>query len=137
MTPDTLHEHAPNQKKSKLKSLNTKSRESESCSVVSSSLQPHVLYSLWNSPGQNTGLGSLSLHQWIFTTQKSNRGHLYCRWILYQLSYEGQEYTTKAVSQFSHSVMSDSLRPHGLQHARPPCPSPTHGVYSNSCPLSR
>ena len=32
--------------------------------------------------------------------------------------------------------MSDSLRPHGLQHARPPCPSPTPGVYSNSCPLS-
>ncbi|CAM9981678.1 unnamed protein product [Rangifer tarandus platyrhynchus] len=39
--------------------------------------------------------------------------------------------------QFSHSVMSDSLRPHELQHARPPCPSPTPGVYSNSCPLSR
>ena len=38
---------------------------------------------------------------------------------------------------FSHSVMSDSLRPHGLQHARPPCPSPTPRVYSNSCPLSR
>ena len=37
--------------------------------------------------------------------------------------------------QFS-SVVSDSLRPHGLQHARHPCPSPTHGVYSNSCPLS-
>ena len=33
--------------------------------------------------------------------------------------------------------MSDSLWPHGLQHARPPCPSPTPGVYSNSCPLSR
>ena len=38
--------------------------------------------------------------------------------------------------QFSHSVVSDSLRPHGLQHARPPCPSPIPGVYSNSCPLS-
>ena len=37
--------------------------------------------------------------------------------------------------QYSHSVMSDSLRPHELQHARPPCPSPTPGVYSNSCPL--
>ena len=33
--------------------------------------------------------------------------------------------------------MSDSLQPHGLQHARPPCPSPTSGVYPNSCPLSR
>ena len=39
--------------------------------------------------------------------------------------------------QFSRSVVSNSLRPHGLQHAKPPCPSPTPGVYSNSCPLSR
>ena len=39
--------------------------------------------------------------------------------------------------QFSCSVMSDSLQPHGLQHARPPCPSPTPGVFSNSCPLSQ
>ena len=39
--------------------------------------------------------------------------------------------------QFSHSVMSDSLQPHESQHARPPCPSSTPGVYSNSCPLSR
>ena len=37
---------------------------------------------------------------------------------------------------FSHSVMSDSLWPHELQHTRPPCPSPTLEVYSNSCPLS-
>ena len=39
--------------------------------------------------------------------------------------------------QFSCSVVSASLQPHGLQYARPPCPSPTPGVYSNSCPLSR
>ena len=38
--------------------------------------------------------------------------------------------------QFSHSVMSDSLRPHESQHARPPCPSPTPGVHSDSHPLS-
>ena len=38
--------------------------------------------------------------------------------------------------QFSRSVLSDSLWPHGLQHTRPPCPSPTPGVHSNSCPLS-
>ena len=38
--------------------------------------------------------------------------------------------------QFSHSVVCDSLRPHESQHARPPCPSPTPGVYPNSCPLS-
>ena len=39
--------------------------------------------------------------------------------------------------QFSLSVMSDSLQPHGLQHARPPCPSPTSRTYPNRCPLSR
>ena len=39
--------------------------------------------------------------------------------------------------QFSHSVVSNSLWPHGLQHARPSCPSPTPGVYPNSCPLNR
>ena len=38
--------------------------------------------------------------------------------------------------QFSHSVVSDSLRPHELQHVRPPCPSPIPGVHSNSCPSS-
>ena len=39
--------------------------------------------------------------------------------------------------QFSHSVVSNSLRPHGLQHARLPCPSPTPGACSNSCPSSQ
>ena len=39
--------------------------------------------------------------------------------------------------RFNRSVMSDSLRPHGVQHARPPCPPPTPGVYSNSCSSSR
>ena len=63
--------------------------ESESCSVVSDSLWPHGLHSLWNSPDQNTGVGSLSLLQGIFPTQGSNPGLLHCRWILYQLSYHG------------------------------------------------
>ena len=39
--------------------------------------------------------------------------------------------------QLSHSVMSNSMQPHGLQHARLPCPSPTPGACSNSCPSSR
>ena len=39
--------------------------------------------------------------------------------------------------QFSHSVISDSLWPHELQHTRPPCPSPTPGAHPNSCPLSQ
>ena len=42
-----------------------------------------------------------------------------------------------AISQFSDSVMSDSLWPHGLQHIRLPCPSPTPRAYSNSCPSSQ
>ena len=50
--------------------------ESESCSVVSDSLRPHGLYSPWNSPGQNTGVGSHSLLQGIFPTQGSNSGLL-------------------------------------------------------------
>ena len=57
--------------------------------VVSNSLQPQGLYSPWNSAGQSTGVGSLSLLQEIFPTQELNRGLLYCRWILYQLSHKG------------------------------------------------
>ena len=58
-------------------------------SVLSISLRPHGLYSPWNSPGQNTGIGSLSLLQGIFLTQQLNPGLPHCRWILYQLSYNG------------------------------------------------
>ena len=47
------------------------------------------LYSPWNSPGQNTGVGSLSLLQGLFSTQGLNPGLLYCRRILYQLSHKG------------------------------------------------
>ena len=54
---------------------------------MSSSLQPHGLYSPWNSPLQNIGVGSLSLPQGIFPTQGSNPGLLHCRRILYQLSH--------------------------------------------------
>ena len=58
-------------------------------SVVSDSLQPHGLHSPWNSTGQNAGVGSLSFLQRIFLTQELNQGLLYCRRILYQLSYQG------------------------------------------------
>ena len=66
-----------------------KESESESHSVVSDSLRPHGLYSPWNSPGRNTGVGSLSLLQGIFPAQGSNPGLPHGRWILYQLSYQG------------------------------------------------
>ena len=62
---------------------------SESRSVMSDSLRPHALYSPWTSPGQNTGVGSLSLLQGIFPTQGWNPGLPSCRWILYQLSHKG------------------------------------------------
>ena len=62
---------------------------SESHLVVSNSLQPHRLYSPWSSPGQNIGVGSLSLLQRIFPTQESNWSLLHCRQILYQLSHKG------------------------------------------------
>ena len=61
----------------------------ESRSFVSNSWQPHGLYSPWNSPGQNTGVGSLFLLQGIFPTQGSNPGLPHYRWILYHLSYQG------------------------------------------------
>ena len=64
-------------------------------------------------------------------------GLLHCRQILYRL--ETSESPSKRISsiQFSRSVVSDSLRPHELQHVRPPCPSPTPRVYPNSCPSSQ
>ena len=65
---------------------------SESRSVVSDSLWPHVPYSTWNSLGQNTGVGSLSFLQGIFPTQGWNPGLLCCRCILYKLSYQGSPF---------------------------------------------
>ena len=75
----------------------------------------------------------------------TNHGKFLKRWesqtCLLRNLYAGQEATVKTGHetsvQFSSSVMSNSLRPQGLKHARPPCPSPTPGVCSNSCPLSR
>ena len=111
---------------------------SDSHSIMSNSLCPHGLYSPWNSPGQNTGVGSLSflrrnlpnpgieprsptlqadslpaepqgklkntgvgrlsLFQWIFLTEELNQGPLHCRRILYQLSYQGSPSVTKPCS---------------------------------------
>ena len=63
--------------------------ENESHSVMSDSLQPHGLYSPWDSLRQNTGVGSLSHLQGIFPTQGSSPGLPHCKRILYQLSYQG------------------------------------------------
>ena len=105
---------------------------SEPLSVMSKSLWSHGLYSPWNSPGQSTGVGSLS------PEDLPNPGIEPRSAILQGDSLPakppGKPIKWSSV-QFSHSVVSDSLWPHGLQHTRPPCPSPTPGVYSNSCPL--
>ena len=86
--------------------------ESESRSVVSDSLGLHGLYSSWNSPGQNTGVDSLSLLQGIFPTQRLNLG--LPLWAdLYQLSHKGSPRILEWV-KWSESRSADSLWHHGL-----------------------
>ena len=69
-------------------------KESESCSVVSYSLQLHGLCSPWNSPGQNTGVGSCSPIQGIFPAQRANPGLPRCRWILLSAESPGKPKNT-------------------------------------------
>ena len=83
----------------------------ESHSVVSDSLRPHGLYSPWNSPGQNTGFGSLSL-QGIFPTQGLNKDLLHCRRILYQLNHWGSTQMLEWVAYpFSRGFSRPRKRP--------------------------
>ena len=70
-------------------------------------MTPWTIYGLWNSPGQNTGLGSLSLLQGIFPTQGLNQGLLHYRQILYQLSHKGSPTCTQ--SQGAHSPIGNDL----------------------------
>ena len=89
------------------------------CSVVSDSLQPHGLYSPWNSPGQNTGVGSLSLLQGIFPTQGLNPGLPHYRQILYQLSHQGSPKILGWVAYpFSRGSSQSKNQTGGLLHCR-------------------
>ena len=100
------------------------SSESESHSVMSDSLRPHGLYCPWNSPGQNTGVGSLSLLPGIFPTQRFNPGLLHCRQILYQLSHKESPRILKWVaypysrgsSQPRNETRVNQLNYHGSQY---------------------
>ena len=76
-----------------------------------------------------SGPGTIPVVQWLrIFISNAEDAHLIAGWRT-KISY--------ATSlQFSHSVVSDSLKTHRLQHARPPCPSPIPRVYPNSCPLS-
>ena len=69
--------------------------------TVHGTVHETVLYSPWNSPGQNTGVGNLSLLQGIFLTHGLNPSLPHCKWILYQLSYQG--------SQSLKNRLSDSI----------------------------
>ena len=112
------------------------------------------LYSPCNSPGQNTGVGSHSLLQGIFLTQKSNQGLLHCRRILYQLSYQGSQaklfvFRASVVveeAKLTHFYLSCCYsvtkscptlgNPMDCSTPGSPVPQLSHGVCSNSCPLS-
>ena len=72
------------------------------------SLQPHGLYTPWNSPGQNIGVGSLSVLQGIFPTQGSNPDLPHCRQILYQLSHKG---SPRILEWVAYPFSSGSSRP--------------------------
>ena len=93
------------------------SSESESHSVMSDSLQPLGVYSLWNSPGQNTGVGSLSFLWEIFLNQGSNPGLLHCGQILYQLSHQGSPRRVGSLS-FLQSIFPNQELNQGLLHCR-------------------
>ena len=75
---------------------------------------------------------------WKILKEMGIPDHLTC---LLRNLYAGQEATVRighgTTDQISRSVVSDSLQPHEWQHARPPCPSPTPGVHSDSCPSSQ
>ena len=89
----------------------------------------------WDFPGKNTGVGCHFLLQRIFLTQGSTQvSGIVGRWFTI---WATREVLLLSSVQFSRSVVSNFLRPHGLQHARPPCPSTTPGVYPDSCPLSQ
>ena len=81
--------------------------------------QPTRLLCPWDSPGKNAGVGC----------------HFFLQCM--KVKSESEICFSQSVSQFSGTVMSNSLRPHELQHIRPPRPSPTAGVYPNPCSLSR
>ena len=89
-----------------------------------------------HSPGKNAGVGCHAFSR--RSSWPSDGTRISCiscigRWVLYHYHHLESMKTISSVQL----VMSDCLRPHGLQHARLLCPSPTHGAWSNSCPLNQ
>ena len=79
----------------------------QSCPTLCNST-PWTIHSPWNSPGQNTGVGNLSLLQGIFPTQELNPGLLHCGQILYQLSHQG---SPRILEWVAYPFSSGSSRP--------------------------
>ena len=105
---------------------------------MSNSLRPHGLYGPWDSPGQNTGVGSLSLLQAIFPTQESNP---HCRQILYQLIFPLQEKAEYMCTSAIMLLFSSSGCPVGhagyqfSHQGSNPCPRHwQHGVLTTGLP---
>ena len=101
------------------------------------SVQSSVIHS-WNVETAKCPLTAVwitrpgsSIKQRLFSLEKEGNSDIRYNW------GRPLRYHAKWIVQFGRSVTSNSLQPHGLQHARPPCPSPTLGVYPNSCPLSQ
>ena len=121
------------------------------CVLAAQSWPTVWLHELYSPPGSSVH-GSLQARtlEWVAITfsrgsswpKDQIRVLLHCRHLLYCLDHLGRPWTMslgyfpkgRLVSQFSLSVMSNSLWPHGLQHTKLPCPSPTPRAYSNSCP---
>ena len=109
---------------------------------MSNSLWPHglqlasLLYP-WYSPGKNTGVGCHALLQGSLPNPGIEPRSPILQADSYYPNHQRSPILSVQSVQFSRSVVSDSSWPHGLQHARPPCPSPTPGVYSDSCTLSQ
>ena len=97
---------------------------------------PTRILCLWDYPSKNIWADCHFLLQGIFLNQELHP-HLHYKWILYNWATREASESDISSVHFSHSVVSDFLGPHELQHARPPCPSPTPRVHWNSCPLSR
>ena len=85
---------------------------------MSDSLWPYGLYSPWNFPGQNIGVGSHSLLQWIFLTQGSNSGLPPCRQVLYQLNHQGNLKYIKLKRKLFDCVQQQNGEDRGKNHQR-------------------
>ena len=109
---DLFHQKEARPSKGKREQLIILGSESH---LLVSDLRLHGLYSPWNSLGQNTGVGSLSLLQGIFPIQGLNAGLLHCRCILYQLNHlrEGKEKKTVSVHFLTSKAIRTCLRKQG------------------------